>query len=179
VHLLSRLRSNALLHALPTPTPGKAGRPRKYGARLGNAADLAERMRPQALLYTLDVYGAMRTILAAEQVVMLRTLRCPVRAVWVYRKTQWVALMTTDVLLSIEQNVESYSARRKIGAGFRQIKQEIGSGDTQTRNPDAVNNHLHLCMEGTTITWIYAAHLKQAPSGAMLQTTPTNTPSPM
>jgi hypothetical protein len=46
-------------------------------------------MRPQAHAYTLHVYGALREILAAEQVVMLRTLRCPVRVVWVYRKTQW------------------------------------------------------------------------------------------
>jgi hypothetical protein len=51
----------------------------------------------------------------------------------------------------------------EIEAGFRKIKQVIGSSDTQTRNPDAVNNHLHFCMAATAITWIYAAHLKQAP----------------
>ncbi|MGB5567679.1 MAG: hypothetical protein WBM81_00120, partial [Sedimenticolaceae bacterium] len=34
--------------------------------------------------------------------------------VWVYRKTQWVALMTTDLGLSVEQIVEFYSARWKI-----------------------------------------------------------------
>jgi len=33
---------------------------------------------------------------------MLKTLRCPVLVVWVYRKTQWVALMTTDIALSVE-----------------------------------------------------------------------------
>ena len=163
VHVLSRLRVNAALYASATPTPGKAGRPRKYGARLGNAADLAERMRARAKRYTLHVYGGLREVLAAEQVVMLKTLRCPVRVVWVYRKTQWVAFMTTDLTLSVEQIVEYYSARWKIEAGFREIKQEIGSADTQTRNPDAVYNHLHFCMAATTITWIYAAHLKHAP----------------
>ena len=163
VHLLSRLRVNAALYARPTPALGKAGRPRKYGVRLGNAADLAERLRPQAQTYTLHVYGAVREVLAAEQVVMLKTLRCPVRVVWVYRKTQWVALMTTDLTLSVEQIVEYYSARWRIEAGFREIKQEIGSAETQTRNPDAVNNDLTFCLAATTITWIYAAHLKQAP----------------
>jgi hypothetical protein len=142
VHLISRLRSNKVLYALLTSSPGKAGRPRKYGRRLGNAADLAALMRPQAVLYTLHVYGAMRTVLAAEQVVMLKTLRCPVRVVWVYRKTQWVALITTDLTLSVEQIVEYCSARWIIDAGFREIKQEIGGSDTQTRNPDAVNNHV-------------------------------------
>jgi hypothetical protein len=71
--------------------------------------------------------------------------------------------MTTDLTLTVEQIAEYYSARWKIEAGFREIKQEIGSADTQTRNPDAVNNHLHFCMAATTITWIYAAHLKHAP----------------
>lgn len=55
------------------------------------------------------------------------------------------------------------SLKRDIEAGFREIKQEIGSTDTQTRNPDAVTNHLHFCMAATTITWIYAEHLLQAP----------------
>lgn len=163
VHLLSRLRANAALYALPEPAPGKAGRPRKYGERLGSAADLAAAMREQAQTYTLHVYGARREVVAAERVVMLKTLRCPVRVVWVYRKTQWVALKTTDLGLSVEQIIEYYSARWKIEAGFREIKQEIGSAHTQTRNPDAVMNHLHFCMAATTITWIYAAHLEQAP----------------
>jgi len=163
VQLLSRLRVNAALYARPTPTPGKAGRPRKYGERLGNAAELAAAMREHAQPYTLHVYGALREVVAAERVVMLKTLRCPVRVVWVYRKTQWVALMTTDLALSIEQIIEFYSARWKIEAGFRELKQEIGSAHTQTRHPDAVSNHLHFCMVATTITWIYAAHLKQAP----------------
>jgi transposase len=148
---------------LPEPTPGQAGRPRKYGKRLGNAAELAAAMREKAQTFTLHVYGAVREVVAAEQVVMLKTLRCRVRVVWVYRKTQWVALMTTDLDLSIEQIIEYYAARWKIEAGFREIKQEIGSAHTQTRNPDAVFNHLHFCMAATTITWIYAEHLKQAP----------------
>jgi hypothetical protein len=163
VHLLSRLRVNAALYALPEPAPGKAGRPRKYGQRLGNASDLAAALRAQAQTYTLHVYGALRQVLAAEQVVMLKTLRCPVRVVLVYRRTQWVALMTTDLALSIEQIIEYYSARWKIEAGFREIKQEIGSAHTQTRNPDAVFNHLNFCMAATTLAWLYAEHLKQAP----------------
>jgi SRSO17 transposase len=71
--------------------------------------------------------------------------------------------MTTDLDLSIEQIIEYCSARWKIEASFREIEQEIGSAHTQTRNPDAVFNHLSFCMAATTITWIYAEHLKQAP----------------
>jgi hypothetical protein len=113
-HLLSRLRVNAALYDLPTPTPGAPGRPRKYGARLGNAAQLAATLCAEASTYTLNLYGGMREVMAADRLVMLKTLRCPVRVVWVFRKTQWVALMTTDLTLSVAQIVEYYGARWKI-----------------------------------------------------------------
>ncbi len=102
--------------------------------------------------------------MAAEQVVMLKTLRCPVRVVWVFRRTQWLALVTTDLTLSVAQMIEIYGARWKIEAGFREIKQEIGSAQTQTRIPDAVTNHLQFCLAATTITWLYAASLDHAPT---------------
>jgi hypothetical protein len=163
-HLLSRLRVNAALYALPTPTPGASGRPRKYGARLGNAAQLAATLRGEARAYTLNLYGGVREVMAVDRLVMLKTLHCPVRVVWVFRKTQWIALVTTDLALTVAQIIEFYGARWKIEAGFREIKQEIGSADTQTRKPDAVTNHLNFCMAAATITWIYGAHLDKAPA---------------
>jgi hypothetical protein len=80
VHLLSRLRVNAALFARAEPAPGKAGRPRKYGKRLGNAAELAAAMRAKAQTYALHVYGAVRAVAAAEQVVMLKP--CVARCAW-------------------------------------------------------------------------------------------------
>jgi hypothetical protein len=164
VHLLSRLRVNAVLHDLPTATPGRAGRPRKYGARLGSVKALAPALRAAARTYSLHLYGRVRNVVAAEQVVMLKTLRCRVRVVWIFRRTRWIALVTTDLTLTVPQIIEYYGARWKIEAGFREIKQEIGSAQTQTRTPDAVTNHLNFCMVATTITWIYGAGLQQAPA---------------
>ena len=163
-HLLSRLRVNAALYAPPAPTPGAPGRPRKYGARLGNAPQLATTLRGEARGYTLNLYGGMREVIAVDRLVMLKTLRCQVRVVWVFRRTQWIALVTTDLALTVAQIVEYYGARWKMEAGFREIKQEIGSAETQTRNPDAVTNHLNFCMAAATITWIYGAHLPKAPA---------------
>jgi hypothetical protein len=161
--LLSRLRSNAVLFDRAPETPGRCGRPRKYGARLGSVAQLAAALREGARPYTLHLYGGMREVMAAERLVMLKTLRCQVRVVWVFRRTQWIALVTTDLTLSVEQIIEYYGARWKIEAGFREIKQEIGSAQTQTRNPDAVTNHLNFCMAATALTWIYGARLDKAP----------------
>ena len=163
-HLLSRLRVNAVLHDLPVAVPGRPGRPRKYGERLGSVKAMQGALRATARTYSLNLYGRVRDVVAAEQVVMLKTLRCQVRVVWVFRRTQWIALVTTDLTLTVAQIIEIYGARWKIEAGFREIKQEIGSAQTQTRNPDALPNHLHFCLVATTITWIYAASLEQAPA---------------
>lgn len=163
-HLLSRLRSNAVLYAEPTQKiPGQRGRPRKYGKRIGSVSQLAAKFWDLAQTYVVETYGKRRTVNAFSQVVMLKTLKCPVRVVWIFRRSQWVALFTTDLTLTVEQVIEFYAARWKIEAAFKELKQEIGSRCSQTRNAYAVTNHLNFCMMAMTVTWIYAAKLAVCP----------------
>jgi DDE superfamily endonuclease len=162
--ILSRLRANSNVFQLPGPQLKKGpGRPRKYGKKLGNASSLAARFKPLASEYDVNLYGRIRTVVAYERVVMLKTLKCAVKVVWVYRKTQWVALFSTDLTLSVEQVVEYYGARWKIEAAFKELKQDIGSAETQTRHPNAVTNHLHFCMMAMSVVWIYANRLEKTP----------------
>lgn len=162
--LLSRLRANIILYDLPPqPLPHQRGRSRKYGAKLGAVSTLAADRREQAEKISVFLYGKQREVLATEQVVMLKNLRCAARVVWVFRKTRSVAFFTTDLTLSVQQIIEYYGARWKIESGFKEIKQEIGSARSQTRNAHAVTNHLHFCTMATTITWIYAGRIKADP----------------
>ena len=101
--------------------------------------------------------------MAYDQCVVLKNLRRQVRVVWVFRKTRWVALFSTDLDLSVQQIIKIYGARWKIESGFKEIKQEIGSARSQTRNAHAVTNHLNFCMMATTVTWIYADRIKADP----------------
>jgi IS4 transposase len=112
---------------------------------------------------TVNLYGKVRTVLAYDQVVMQKTLKCRIRVVWVYRRRQWVALFSTDLTLSVAQIIEYYGARWKIEAGFKELKRDIGSAETQTRNPVAVKNHLDFCLMAASLTWIYACRLEKAP----------------
>jgi len=165
IYLLSRLRANNVLFDLPKAQDNKPrGRKRKYGNRLGNVTELANQFHSMASTRTINnLYGKPRDVLAYEQVFILKTLKCHVRVVWVYRKTQWIALFTTNLNLSVENIISYYGARWKIESGFKELKQEIGSQKSQTRNAHAVTNHLQFCMMSVTITWIYAAHLKVDP----------------
>ena len=164
-HLLSRLRSNTILYALtPAKRPKrKHGRPRKYGNRLGTCTEMAARIKSEASCHRVFLYGHYREVMASTKVVMLKTLKCPVRVVWVFRKTQWIALFSTDLDLTTEQIIEYYGARWKIESGFKEIKQDIGSSKSQTRNAYAVMNHINFSMMAATITWIYGARLENTP----------------
>jgi len=124
-HLLSRLRANIVLYAMPQQREaGLLGRNQKYGERLGSAAEVAAMRKGEAASLYVFLYGKQREVVASSIVVMLTTLRCPVRVVFVYRRSQWVALFTTDLSLSIEQMIECYGARWKIESGFKKIKQD-------------------------------------------------------
>jgi len=155
--------NDGLWSRLARGEPPQRGRPRKYGARLGSVAQCALAFRACAATYQVLLYGKQRELLAYSQVVMLKTMKCPVRVVWVFRKSRYVALATTDLMLSVEQIIEFYGPRWKIESGFKEIKQDIGSAKSQTRAAHAVSNHLNFCLMATTLTWIYADRLQQAP----------------
>jgi len=56
------------------------------------------------------LYGHYREVMASAKVVMLKTLKCPVRVVWVFRETQWITLFSTDLDLTTAQIIEYYGA---------------------------------------------------------------------
>ena len=164
-HMVSRLRSNNNIFELPRPCPKRgAGRPKKYGKSLGNTSLLAVEYKQLASEYDVNLYGRIRTVVAYDRIVMLKTLKCAIKVVWVYRKTRWVALFSTDLTLSVQKIIEYYGARWKIEASFKELKRDIGSAETQTRHPNAVMNHLHFCMMAISLTWIYACRLEKTPS---------------
>jgi hypothetical protein len=161
--LLSRLRANTVLYSIPPAKKPGAGRPRKYGDRIGTCAEMAAIFRNKASQLRVFLYGDYRDVMLYSSVVMLKTLKCPVRVVWVFRKTQWIALFSTDLDLSIKQIIEYYGARWKIESGFKEIKQEIGSSKSQTRNAHAVINHINFSLMAATIIWIYGVRLEKTP----------------
>ncbi|MCP4622918.1 MAG: transposase, partial [bacterium] len=163
-NLLSRLRSNIVLYSMaPKHMPGTRGRPRKYGKRLGACADFAAKSKKMASIHRVFLYGRYREVISSSKVVMLKTLKRPVRVVIVFRKKKWIALFSTNLELSIEQIIEYYGARWKIESGFKEIKQDIGSSKSQTRNAHAVINHINFSMMAATIIWIYGARLENTP----------------
>jgi len=163
-HLVSRLRSNTAIYSMPSKRkPGQLGRTRKYGKRLGSCTEMANKFKSKASKFRVFLYGRHQEVMAYSTVAMVKTLKCPVQVVWIYRKTQWIALFSTDLDLSVEQIIEYYGARWKIESGFKEIKQEIGSSKSQVRNAHSVINHFNFATMAVTIVWIYGMRLENIP----------------
>lgn len=179
-HILSRLRVNASLFASPPKRrKPQRGRTKKYDRKMGCATTLAKRFIKRATTYSVNLYGKQRNVVAYDRIAMLKTLKCAVRVVWVYRKSNWIALFTTGLDLSVEQIIEYYGARWKIESGFKEIKQEIGSSKSQPSNPHAVTNHLNVCMMAATVTWNTPITLITLPSVVTLSTIEGTSPFQM
>ena len=164
--LLSRLRVNSKLYALPEPVqPGKRGRLKKYGNELPTVKKLAENLKDTARTTMVHVYGKRRDCTFAETVCMSRALRQKVKIVFVYRKDSYIfPLITTDLTLPAEEMIEYYSARWKIESDFKELKHEIGALDSQCRNENAVENHFTLCCFAASLAWVYTLKSDNAPT---------------
>ena len=54
--------------------------------------DVAVQFKVKTTTHCVDLYGKKREVKAFSRTVMIKTLKCKVRLVWFFRKTQWIAL---------------------------------------------------------------------------------------
>jgi hypothetical protein len=142
VSLTSRLRSNAALHAIATPIPGRGGRPRRIGAKLGIPQQLAaaaawtpaqvHRYGKRATVHLAQTtclwYGVYRS--RAVRIILLRDE---------HTTTGYdLALVSTDLTSPAEAIVERYAARWSIEVAIEDAKQITGVGQARNRTQGAV-----------------------------------------
>jgi hypothetical protein len=142
VSLTSRLRANAALHAIAIPIPGRAGRPRRIGAKLGTPKQLAE----QVAWTTTRVrrYGRQDSVSLAEITCLWYGVyrSRAVRVVLLRDQTTTtgydLALISTDLNSPAEQIIERYAARWSIEVAIEDAKQLTGVGQARNRTKGAV-----------------------------------------
>jgi hypothetical protein len=169
VSLTSRLRRNATLHAIATPLPGRAGRPRRIGPRLGAPGDLARtgvwrrhdvyrygRCDPVLIAETTCLwYGTYRS--RAVRVVLVRE---PGRTT---RSGHDLALITTDLHSPADQIVTRYAARWSIEVAFEDARQVTGVGQARNRTPTAVVRTVPFGLITQSIVVLWYAHHGHTP----------------
>jgi hypothetical protein len=146
--LIGRIRKDAVLHDLPSPSDSR-GRPRSYGTERTPEQVRQDQSIPWK---TIKVFGAGRVhdceIKEVSPLLWRKTgpgqpLRLIIIRPLAYRRSkssrllyrQPAYLITTDVHSSVDEMVQAYFWRWDIEVNHRDEKQLIGVGDAQVRSP--------------------------------------------
>jgi DDE superfamily endonuclease len=168
VSLTSRLRANATLTAIATPTRGRGGRggrPKRIGAPLGKPKDLAttaawhpaqvSRYGRTDQVDLADIrclwYGVYRS--RTVRVILLRDPGRPAKAGY------QLALITTDLHSPAADIVTRYAARWSIEVAIEDAKQITGAGQARNRTRTAVQRTVPfaLIVQSLVVLW-YTRH---------------------
>jgi hypothetical protein len=163
--LTARLRTNAGLWAIATPTPGKPGAPRKIGHRLGNPKDLAATATWRQV--PLRRYGRTDSVDIAEARCLWRGVyrSRPIRVILIRNPGSTaaagydLALVSTDLDSNAEELAGWYATRWAIEVTFEDARQHTGVGQARNRTPRAVERTVPfgLYAQSLTIIW-YTRH---------------------
>jgi hypothetical protein len=165
ITLTSRLRVNASLNAIAVPVPGKPGRPKRIGDKIGTPKDLAQHPDTTWTPAQVHRYGRVNTVTIAERVCLwygaYRSRAIRVILLRDHDSTTGynLALITTDLTSPATTIVERYAARWSIEVAIEDAKQVTGVGQARNRTPTAVNRTVPfgLITQSLTIVW-YALH---------------------
>jgi hypothetical protein len=150
VHVISRLRRDAVLFDLPGSTTGRRGRPRIYGSHRISLVKRAGQSRGwQTITFRcrgVEVTRRCKTFLATT-----RLTGGVVRVVLLeHAPGNWAAYFSTDTSLDAQSILEIGAERWAIEETFHDVKEVCGAGQQQVRNVWSNIGCWHLN------TWLYS-----------------------
>jgi hypothetical protein len=165
ITLTSRLRVNAALHHIAVPVPGKPGRPKRIGTKIGTPTDLANQPGTVWTPATVHRYGRAATVTIADQhCLWYGAYRSRTMRVILLRDPNTttgydLALITTDLTSPATTIVARYAARWSVEVAIEDAKQSTGVGEARNRTPHAVTRTVPfgLITQSLVTIW-YALH---------------------
>jgi hypothetical protein len=165
VTLTSRLRVNAGLTAIAPLTPGRAGRPKRKGDKIGTPKDLANRADTIWTAAQTRRYGSTTTVTIAETLCLWygvyrsRTVRVILLRNADTTTGYNLALITTDLTTPATKIIERYASRWSIEVAIENAKQHTGVGEARNRTTTAVHRTVPFGLITQSLVYLwYAEH---------------------
>jgi hypothetical protein len=155
VVVVSRLRKDAVLWTVPTPRPGKRGRPRKYGEHRIELAKRAGQRRGWKT-GTFALYGKAMGKRYKTFEATWRPVGGVIRVVLVDEPKGWIAFFCTDPSASVADVLGLVADRFSLETCFRDVKEVVGAGQQQVRHVWASVGSFHVCLWTFTMTECWA-----------------------
>jgi hypothetical protein len=154
--VVSRLRKDAALRALPGPRPaGRRGRPRVYGEGVIDLAKRAGQRRGWAT-ETFTLYGVATVKKYKTFLATWRPAGGAIRVVLVDEPTGWRAYFCTDTSAPVADILTTIADRFSLEITFRECKQVVGAGQQRVRFLWANLGAFHICLWTFTMTEAWA-----------------------
>jgi hypothetical protein len=160
IHLISRMRRDAVLYEPLSATGGKKkrGRPRTKGRRLPTPEQMAGHVRSWQSVTTIERGKAKNRLIYARPVVWYRVSKSPVLLV-ISRDPQGKErddfFFSTDLSLKPEQVVGGFAGRWSIEDTFRNTKQFIGGQEPQTWKGQGPERAAMLSLWLSSVVWLW------------------------
>jgi hypothetical protein len=156
VTVVSRLRKDAALWAVPGPQPQHRRGPRRiYGER---RIDLAKRAG-QKCGWTTETFALYGKVTAKRYKTFVATWRPAggaIRVVLLDEPKGWVAFFCTDTAATVADILGGVAARFSLEVTFRDLKDVVGAGQQQVRFVRANVGAFHVCAWTFTMTEAWA-----------------------
>lgn len=124
VHVVTRAKSNVVGYKDPPPRTGLRGAPRKYGDKVSLTSLFDKKTLFQEM--TLEVYRERKNILFHCTDLIWKPIKERVRFVLVIDGSERFILMSSDLTLSPQDMITTYSHRFKIEVAFKVMKHLLG-----------------------------------------------------
>ena len=149
LHLITRLRDDAVLHYAPPPKKeGQKGRPKKYGDRFLAKNPNTDQLPCIAQSDTQRIYGG---------IVYVKSLKRLVRVAIVHelRENEQIKsvkiFICTDLQFPVQDIWPWYKSRFQIEFLYRDAKQHTGLEDTQSRHKEALEYHFNMSLTAVSV----------------------------
>lgn len=161
VTLTSRLRANTALHHIAVAVPGRAGRPKRIGERIGTPKHLAEHPDTTWRHTTVTRYGRTESVTIADTICLWygvyrsRAIRVILLRDHDMTSGYGIAVFTTDLHTGAEQIISRYAARWSIEVAFADAKQITGVGEARNRTRTAIERTvpIGLITQSLVVLW--------------------------
>ena len=156
LHLVTRLRDDAVLHYAPPPKKAaQVGRPKKYGDRFSVKNPDPEQLPCIAQSKEQRIYGGT---------IYVKSLKRSVKVAIVHQLKADSSLKTakiyicTDLEFPTQDILTYYKGRFQIEFLYRDGKQHTGLQDTQSRSKEALEYHFNMSLTAVSVAKV-AHHL--------------------
>lgn len=149
LHVITRLRDDAVLHYAPPPKKeGQRGRPKKYGDRFSVRTPDVQQLAVVSENEEQRIYGGIVYVKSLKRLVKVSIVH-ELKADGQIKSVR--VFICTDLEFPAQDILSWYKSRFQIEFLYRDAKQHVGLEDSQSRTKEALEYHFNMSLTAVSV----------------------------